>query len=261
MDSRTEKLMLAVQNHHNFIISQGFNAVMTVLIGSQNYELDNENSDIDTFTFIFPSMEELATAAEPQAGEFEVEDGKCVYKDIRIGLNLLKRTSPNSLECFVGKYRVFSEEYRDIFEDYLNDDMKMNAMTHCNYDHMLYAAAGMAHQLTKRSMPAGKRYSHALRLCSMVDTFIDSFDYRYLLELLPRDYRSALDAKRDTDKARDGYYDKECAAIAQLLDDKRDEFVKSEFKKKMETEGLALIAQFQKDLTKRYIQLMLEEEN
>jgi len=181
-------VMSAVKHHHRLVEDKGFEVVMTVLIGSQNYGLDTENSDIDTFSFILPSATDLAVAAAPKSGEFEVEDGKCMYKDIRLALNLLKKTSPNSVECFLGKYRYYNPVYADILEKYLDNETILNYMIHCNYSHMLYAMAGMAHQLTKRNMPAGKRYSHALRLYSMSDTFFDSIQSGYLLELLPRDY-------------------------------------------------------------------------
>jgi len=241
----------AIKEHHTKVKMLGYETVMTVLIGSQNYGLDNENSDIDTFTFIFPTMEDIAFAREPVSGEFEVEDGKCMYKDIRLALNLLKKTSPNSIECFVGQYRYFEPTYETVLKRYLENEDRLNKMTHCNYSHMLYAIAGMAHQLTKRNMPAGKRFSHALRLCSMTDVFTDSLEARNLLTLLPRDYKDAKTAKYD--EGRDEYYNNECVKIAEHLDEKRDNFLVSEFKKKIEAEGMALIEQFQKELMHYYL--------
>lgn len=245
------KIAQAIEAHHTKVKALGYETVMTVLIGSQNYNLDNENSDIDTFTFIFPSMNDLAFAHDPVSGEFEVEDGKCMYKDIRLALNLLKKTSPNSIECFIGQYRYFEPKYETVLKYYLEDEDRLNKMTHCNYNHMLYAIAGMAHQLTKRNMPAGKRFSHALRLCSMADIFTDSLEARHLLTLLPRDYKDAKAAKYD--EGREEYYNNECIQIAEHLDQKRDDFLLSEFKKKIELEGMALIEQFQKALMHYYL--------
>jgi hypothetical protein len=56
-------------------------------------------------------------------------------------------------------------------------------MIHCNYEHMLYAMAGMAHQLTKRNMPAGKRFSHALRLDDMYYHFMNSPNAMAVLDM------------------------------------------------------------------------------
>jgi len=247
----------AVKRHHQWVKDKGYETVMTVLIGSQNYCLDNENSDIDTFTFIFPTIDDLSAACEPDSGEFEVEDGKCMYKDIRLALNLLKKASPNSVECFVGAYKYYEPKYATILEKYLDNEYILNKMVHCNYSHMLYAMAGMAHQLTKRNMPAGKRYSHALRLYSMKDNFLNFTDTSQLLKLLPRDYQEALHAKRDTLESHNAYYNDGCESIANLLDDCRNEFKKTVIQQAIETEGKQLIELMQYELMHYYIKYIL----
>jgi len=243
----------AVKRHHELVAERGYKCLMTVLIGSQNYSLSDEHSDIDTFTFVFPSFEDMAFAREPKSGEFEVEDGKCMYKDIRLALNLLKKASPNSVECFIGQYRYFEPHYADVLKKYLWNDTYMNDMVHCNYSHMLYAIAGMSHQLTKRNMPAGKRYSHALRMSDMMDTYITTIDYRYLLDLLPLHRDEAYTAKRDTRQGVEEYYNQGCELIATRLERQRDEFILTPDKAEVEKRGMKLIEQFQKELFLKYI--------
>lgn len=95
-----KEIMDAVTEHHRFVENkvEPMTVVMTVLIGSQNYGLAHEYSDIDTCSFILPTVKQLAYAYEPIATEYEVKDGKCVVKDIRSALNLLAKTNPNSIE-------------------------------------------------------------------------------------------------------------------------------------------------------------------
>ena len=246
-----------VKEHHEFIKNLGYEAVMTVLIGSQNYALDNDNSDYDTFTFILPSECDLYLGNDPKSGEFEVADGKCMYKDIRLALNLLKKTSPNSLECFVSRRRYYEPTYADILTKYLDNENTLNKMLHCNYEHMLYAIAGMAHQLTKRNMPAGKRYSHELRLYSLSENFLNYTHSLKLLQLLPRDYQEALHAKRDTLESHDAYYNDGCESIASLLDSNKEMFNKTPAQQMIETEGLKLIEKMQQELMHYYIKYIL----
>jgi len=250
-------IMQAIKAHHEFIKARGHEVVMTVLIGSQNYRLDNDNSDYDTFTFILPSERDLYLGHDPISGEVEVADGKCMYKDIRLALNLLKKTSPNSLECFVSKLHYYEPKYASILTKYLDNENTLNKMSHCNYEHMLYAMAGMAYQLTKRNMSAGKRYSHALRLYSMKDNFLNFTDTFQLLKLLPRDYQEALHAKRDTMESHDAYYNDGCVSIANILDDCRDRFKKTPIQHAIEVEGLKLIEEMQQELMHYYIKYIL----
>ena len=136
------EIMRAVKEHHECVAKMpemGVYAqpVMTVLIGSQNYGLDTENSDIDTFTFVIPSLFSLAINKKEFRGEFEVKDGKCMYKDLRDALNLLKKTSPNSLECFTSHYVYYNPKYEPILRAYFDNPLTVYYMTHCNYSHML----------------------------------------------------------------------------------------------------------------------------
>ena len=78
-----EAILAAVKRHHEAVAAKGFLVIMTSLVGSQNYDLDHEHSDIDTFSLVYPPLSDLALAKEPYVGMFEVADGHCEIKDIR----------------------------------------------------------------------------------------------------------------------------------------------------------------------------------
>ena len=250
-----ERILAAVKHHHDAVAAKGYLVVMTSLVGSQNYDLDHANSDIDTFSLVFPSLNDLAKAKEPYAGMFELNDGHCEIKDIRLALNLLRKTSPNSVEYFLSKYKIYNPKFKDILQSYLDDNNKLWNMVHCNYSHMLYAMAGMAHQLTKRNMPAGKRFGHALRLDNMYYHFMNSLNATAVLEMrMGGDRDLALAAKQDHDPAHDAEYNRECEQIALRLDAYKEVFKLSEDQERIQQYGLALIDSFQWKLFKQYLQ-------
>ena len=250
-----ERILAAVKRHHDAVAARGYLVVMTSLVGSQNYDLDHEKSDIDTFSLIFPPLGDLALAKEPYAGMFEFEDGHCEIKDIRLALNLLRKTSPNSVEYFTSKYKIYNPIFEPILTQYLNDNTKLWNMIHCNYSHMLYAMAGMAHQLTKRNMPAGKRFSHALRLDNMQYHFLNSLNANAVLEMrMGGDRDLALDAKRNTNTDYDAIYNEECEQIASRLDVVKENFIITPEQEKIQQYGLSLIDSFQWKLFKKYLE-------
>lgn len=250
-----EAILAAVRRHHEIVESKGYFVVMTSLIGSQNYDLDTKDSDIDTFSLIFPSLEELANASEPKAGLIFTDDGHCNFKDIRIALNLLRKTSPNSVEYFASKYRIYNSKFQAILSEYLDKNDKLWSMIHCNYEHMLYAMAGMAHQLTKRNMPAGKRFAHALRLDDMFYHFFNSSNAGAILEMRPGGDRDlALAAKNDKDKNNEENYNRECEEIAEKLDRYKDNFKIDDNIRKIQNQGLVLINSFQWILFNKYLE-------
>ena len=249
-----EEIMRAVQYHHNLVESKGYHVVMTSLIGSQNYGLATNASDIDTFSFIFPSFEDLARAEDPKAGLIFAEDGHCNFKDVRIALNLLKKTSPNSVEYFTSKYKIYNPNYKFLLEEYLDYNVVLWNMIHCNYKHMLNACAGMAHQLIKRNMSAGKRYSHALRLNDMIYNFFNNQEAQAILDFRPGgDRQLALQAKFDTNIDNDKFYNNECEQIARKLTIYADTWETSDWHNGVEANGLQLINKFQMELFKIYL--------
>ena len=251
-----EAILAAVKRHHDAVATKGYLVVMTSLVGSQNYDLDHEHSDIDTFSLVYPTLSDLALAKEPYAGMFEVEDGHCEIKDIRLALNLLRKTSPNSVEYFVSKYKIYNPVFENILKEYLDDNSKMWPMIHCNYGHMLYGMAGMARQLTKRNMPAGKRYSHALRLMDMNYHFMNSMNASAVIELRmggDRDLAFSAKMNKNPDEETEFAYEEECEQMAGWLENYREGFTLTEEQEKTQQYGLALIDSFQWKLFKKYL--------
>lgn len=249
-----EEIMRAVQYHHILVESAGYYVVMTSLVGSQNYNLDTEKSDIDTYSFILPSLVDLAQAEAPKAGIIFAEDGHCNFKDIRVAINLLKKASPNSVEYFTSKYKVCNPMFENLFQEYLDDNFKLWHMVHCNYEHMLDAITGMAHQLTKRNMPAGKRFSHAIRLEDMIYHFFNSKNALAILDLCTENRRDlALSAKLDINTANDEVYERECLKIADKLDIYKNNFKATDKTKQIEQLGKELIDNFQLELIQKYL--------
>jgi predicted nucleotidyltransferase len=257
-----QEIMLAVQYHHNLVISKGYNVIMTSLVGSQNYGLDHDESDIDTYSLILPSWYDFVHAEDAKAGLIFTEDGHCNFKDIRIALNLLEKTSPNSIEYFTSKYKIYNPNYASVLKYFLEDNDKLYNMIHCNYNHMLYAMAGMAHQLTKRNMPAGKRFSHALRLDSMVYNFFNNKNAKAILDLRSEADRTfALQAKLNMNPDDDKFYNNECNMIASKLDAYKDAFKCSDKQKTLEKEGLKLIDAFRWQIGLIYLKMETNKNN
>lgn len=257
-----EAIFAAVKRHHDAAAAKGYLVVMTSLVGSQNYDLDHEGSDIDTFSLVYPPLGDLAIAKQPYAGMFELKDGHCEIKDIRLALNLLRKASPNSVEYFTSKYKVYHPAFECLLKSYLDDNTKLWHMIHCNYEHMLYAMAGMAHQLTQRNMPAGKRYAHALRLENMHYHFMNSANAGAILDMrMGGDRELALEAKLDTHSEHEQEYNKQCERIATYLDMYKDTFFLTKEYAQIQQYGLSLIDTLQWKLFKQYLMETNEQWN
>lgn len=194
-NERDKRIRSALIRHQAFVRSQNFEPVMTVLVGSQNYGLDLEDSDYDTYTFILPSVTEVATLAEPVSTKFHDELGDINIKDIRIALNRLRKTSPNSVEWFASKYHIIDSKYQPVLEGRITP-----GMLRCDTKNMLHAIVGLTKQIKTRNMTDGKRLSHMLRLHSMASKyFVETPDLHDILMPYDYDRNLGLKAKRDPD--------------------------------------------------------------
>ena len=248
-----EEILERVRAHHQLVEDLGFTVVMTSLVGSQNYGLADDTSDIDTYSFVLPSFEQLATAEEPDTDVVEADDGLCNIKDIRLALNLLQKTSPNSIEYFTSKYQVYNPKFESVLKEYLEDKVILYDMIHANTYHMLSAMAGMARQLVKRNMPAGKRCAHALRLQNMLFYYFTSKDPYKVLDMRG-DEQIVLAMKRDTNTENDESYNKTCIEVAEEMELFRDNLNLS--KESIDTEecGKMTIVFFQKRILAKYLE-------
>lgn len=188
-----QKILDKVQNHHYFVENYWPDEVIfTALVGSQNYNLDTEYSDIDTITFILPSLSSFYTTEQLISTEYELEDGKAVIKDIRLFFKLLRKSTPNSIEWICSHYMYINPIYEAVIEQMREN---CNLLSSCDILSMLHAIAGTATQLHGRNMTIGKRFSHVLRLDDMLYTYTTNFENGDFLALRPGDMYMAMDAK------------------------------------------------------------------
>lgn len=249
-----ERLMkhhFAVQAH----IPVGYEVIFTSLIGSQNYGLASEDSDIDTYSIIFPNLTDYVIGTEPYSKEFDMEDGKCVVRDARLAFHSLRKSNPNSLEVFVTPYKIYNKKYEDLLKLWLKED-HVKALTHANWKQMVDAIAGTARGLHGRNMSAGKKYAHCLRLKSMLETYLD-LNRSTIFYLLP--------SQEVIDKARAAKFGVQDEKHIKLYNDLSDNIAASlsEFAKSFEeTEGMKaygkeanqLITNFMMELFHKYME-------
>ena len=99
----------------------GYSPLFIALKGSQNYEMDNENSDIDAICFVIPSIKDLFYKKEVSITHRCENDELIDIKDIRLLVDLLKKANPSYLEILFSKYVVpFNKEGKEKFKNITN---------------------------------------------------------------------------------------------------------------------------------------------
>lgn len=104
----------------------GYDVFYIALYGSQNYNLQTENSDLDFKAIIIPTLEDLVRQTKPTSKVYMYEWGQVEVKDIRNYIESAVKVNINFIELLTTEY-WYSEKWfyastmRDFFEPLLKE--------------------------------------------------------------------------------------------------------------------------------------------
>ena len=118
MKSNEHYIMERVNQHHqaalDYVEKKGGYIIGTFLHGSQNYNLDTEESDVDTVSIYVPTVN-FTIVNSPKNHQLIMEDGSnehCIIKDIRNYVNELLKSNPNAIELLYTKYSIYICDFK-----------------------------------------------------------------------------------------------------------------------------------------------------
>lgn len=112
------------------------------LYGSQNYNIDTANSDIDVKAIYIPSTKEAILYKNRLSKELHDEKGQhCEIKDIREMCNMYKKQNINFLETLFTEYRWDNPKYADV-TDFFQKNKEFIA--YMNKDYGIKSICGQA---------------------------------------------------------------------------------------------------------------------
>ena len=106
-----ENVFNQMMRHVKFAQSKDYDVVIASIYGSQNYALESEESDVDSYLVVMPSLEDLALNRRSVSKElmYVNEDGvpngeHVVVKDLRVFVEALMNADFHALEVVSSKY-------------------------------------------------------------------------------------------------------------------------------------------------------------
>lgn len=156
MKSNERYIMERVSQHHqaawDYVEKKGGYIIGTFLHGSQNYNLDTEESDVDTVSIYVPTVD-FAIVNSPKNYRLIIDDGSneyCTIKDIRNYVNELLKSNPNAAELLYTKYSIYIWDFKYFIG---------NREKFLKYDPSSFfdAADGLAYNYLKRCDEKGVR--------------------------------------------------------------------------------------------------------
>ena len=105
-----------LHTHLDEVRKFGHHPIYIALAGSQNYDLANEDSDVDTKAIVVPTLRDLALNKQPVSATIKFDNGEqCDVKDIRLMFQNFKKQNINFLEILFTQYYLADAGYHDLF--------------------------------------------------------------------------------------------------------------------------------------------------
>lgn len=201
------KIKLELQKHYDKLIELGYEVVGVFLYGSQNYQLDYENSDIDTKAIVLPTIDDIVLNKQPISTTIDMGNGNlCDVKDIRKMFECFKKQNINFVELLFTKYYLLNEEYKDIYKDMFNYNERIAryniyASLNCisgmaleKYNALTHPYPSIKEKIDKYGYDS-KQYHHICRLDEFIERYINGEEYKNIL--IPNDKENLLRIKKE----------------------------------------------------------------
>lgn len=118
MDSYKEVLMKDEHDiYHKHLKDKNYETFAIMLYGSQNYELETEESDIDSKLMVIPSVKDVILGKKKLSTEYETSKGLSLTQDYRLMFNSYYKGNINFVETLFTKYYIINPSYKEEFAD------------------------------------------------------------------------------------------------------------------------------------------------
>lgn len=117
--TREERIERGMASHWQYAVDlYGADRIVGLFLqGSQNYGLDDEESDIDTKLLVIPTLEEVIFNKQPISTTHILENDEHMdAKDIRLYFQCFRKGSPNFLEIMFTEFYILNLEYADLWQ-------------------------------------------------------------------------------------------------------------------------------------------------
>lgn len=222
--TRNERIMLATKEAYDFLALRFQNVVVVNLYGSQNYDMDTEDSDFDFKAIVLPSLDDVIRNRKPVSTVLEFNGGQIDVKDIRLMFDNFKRMNTNFVETLFTEFYVANPKFasdwarvRDLAPTLVRADMRRALNCMCGMalekDHALCHPYPSKMNLIEKYGYDAKQLSHIMRLRYMMNGFIDGFPYNQLLKPRPEVARMLVNVKT----YKEMYAPEEAKQVSKLL--------------------------------------------
>ena len=118
-----DNIFKELSNYKKTLEDKGYNVIYIGLYGSQNYNLDDEESDIDAKAIIMPSLHDIIFR-KVTSTTIECEKGNIDVKDLLTFYDVIKKGNFSYIESIQTEYCIGDKYIKELFKNNFNPNLK-----------------------------------------------------------------------------------------------------------------------------------------
>ena len=196
----------AIYNCKEMLEDRGLTIVGIFLYGSQNYNLDYEDSDIDLKAIVIPSINDIVFNNKPISTTIDIPDGLCDIKDIRLMVQTWRKQNVNFMELLFTEYSYVNPLFYEFFRPLLaaretivryNEKRAVDCLRGFVYEkyYRLFKDTPSQHDEVTKYGYAAKQLVHMERLASLLEHYMKREPYMECLMVSPEERQKWIDLK------------------------------------------------------------------
>lgn len=182
-----------LSHYKDVLEEQGYTVLYIGLYGSQNYNLDDEQSDIDCKAIILPTLHDIIFR-KTTSKVIECENGSIDVKDLITFYNVIRKGNFSYIEAIDTEYSIGDKYLKDLFKQ-IRPNLKSFLGAMYEKRKALTHEYPSKHEEFEKWGFDPKQYHHIIRLSHILQHINNSFSYMVYDDYLGKDM---IEIKRNT---------------------------------------------------------------
>jgi len=168
----SQLIIAQLQKYYTFLEEiYGDRLLGVFLYGSQNYNFQTQNSDIDAKAIIVPTLWDIAANKPMVSKEHHMYNAHVEVKDIRLMIEMWKKQNMNFLEIMFTQYYLVNPKYQEIWNE-ITDFREL--MAEYDIKKMILSVSHQALHTLKQNPNDGKKFANAARMANFLDRWFNT---------------------------------------------------------------------------------------
>lgn len=164
--TKEEKIFKELVDRKKILEDKGYKVVYIGLYGSQNYNLDDEESDIDVKAIILPNLQDIICRTVVST-TIECESGNIDVKDLLTFYDVIKKGNFSYIEAIDTKYSIGDKYIKELFSQFRPNKKSMLGAMYEKRKALTHEYPSKHNEFAKWGFDP-KQYHHILRLYDLL---------------------------------------------------------------------------------------------